>query len=345
MQNIYKKIISNKPVIIAEAGVNHNGRISIGKKLIDAAKRAGADCIKFQTYKASDLTIKKAKRFWDWSGEKIKIGTQYDSYSKLDSFNFDEYKKLFDYCNKIKIEFQSTPFDIKSLQILQRLGVGTYKIASCDITNFLLINEVAKTKKPIFLSTGASTIKEIGQAVKIIKKYHNKVVIMHCTLCYPTLLRDANLLSILKIKESFPSIPVGFSDHTLGTEASILSFALGSMALEKHFTINKKLKISADHWLSVNEMELKEIVDKSKNILKIFGKKEKKPLICEMLAKKNARRSLVANKDITKGEIFTYNNLTAKRPGLGVSANKFYNYINKKSKRFYKEDDLIKKQT
>lgn len=344
MKNIYKKILAKQPVIIAEAGVNHNGKIAIGKKLIKAAKRAGADCIKFQTYKAKELTIKKAKRFWNWNGEKKKIGTQFDSYSQLDSFNYEEYKKLFDYCRKIKIEFQSTPFDIKSVKILEKLGVKSYKIASCDITNFLLINEVAKTKKPIFLSTGAASIKEIKNAVKIIKKYHNKIVIMHCILCYPTSLGNSNLLSIIKLKETFPSIPIGLSDHTLGIQASIASFALGSVVLEKHFTINKKLKKSADHWLSVNEAELKEIVDKSKNIIKMLGKKEKKLFKCEILAMKNARRSLIANKNIRIGEVFSHKNLTTKRPGTGVPANKFFNYIGKKSKHQYGPDDFIKKQ-
>ena len=344
MKNIYKKILAKQPVIIAEAGVNHNGKISIGKKLIRAAKRAGADCIKFQTYKASNLTIKKAKRFWTWNGEKKKKGTQYDSYSTLDGFNYKEYKKLYDYCKKIKIEFQSTPFDINSVKILERLGVKTYKIASCDINNFLLIKAVAKTKKPIFLSTGASNIKEINQAINVIKKYHNKIVLLHCTLCYPTLLKDANLLSIIKIKECFPNIPVGFSDHTLGTEASIASFALGSIALEKHFTINKKLKKSADHWLSVNEKELLEIVTKSKNIKKILGVKEKKVLQCEFIARKNARRSLVANSIIKKNEIFTQKNLTTKRPGAGIEANKYFNYLGKKSKHNYLVDSFIKKQ-
>ena len=344
MKNIYKKILAKQPVVIAEAGVNHNGKIAIGKKLIRAAKRAGADCIKFQTYKAKELTIKKAKRFWSWNGEKKKIGTQYDSYSTLDGFNYKEYKKLYDYCKKIKIEFQSTPFDINSVKILKRLGVKTYKIASCDITNFLLINEIAKTKKPIFLSTGASTINEIRQAIKIIKKHHKKIVIMHCTLCYPTSYSDANLLSILKIKETFPSIPVGLSDHTLGTEVAIASFAIGSVVLEKHFTINKKLKKSADHWLSVNEKELQEIVSKVKNISQMMGKKEKRLLKCEVLARNNARRSLVANSNINKGEFFSYKNLTTKRPGSGISAKEFFKYLGKKSKRNYRFDDLIKKQ-
>ena len=151
MQNIYQKILYNRPVIIAEAGVNHNGSLKLGEKLIDAAKRGGADCIKFQTYKANELTTKKAKRFWNWDGEEKKDGAQFDSYSALDQFNIKEYKHLFNYCKKKKIEFQSTPFDVNSVRILDDIGVKSFKIASCDITNFLLLESVAKTKKPIFL--------------------------------------------------------------------------------------------------------------------------------------------------------------------------------------------------
>lgn len=344
MKNIYKKILSDKIVIIAEAGVNHNGDLSLAKKLIEAAKRAGADCIKFQTYKAKELTIKKAKRFWSWSGEEKKKGTQYDSYSILDSFNFAEYKFLKKYCDKLKIEFQSTPFDSKSLSILEKLNVQTYKIASCDITNFKLINEIAKKNKPIFLSTGASNIYEIKEAIKIIQKYHSKIVIMHCTLCYPTKIEDANLLSILKLRETFPKIPIGLSDHTLGVEIPLISFALGAKVVEKHFTINKKLKKSADHWLSVDEKELKKINEYRSLVEKALGAKDKKILKCEKLARINARRSLVANSNIKIGDTFSKFNLTTKRPGTGISANKYFQYLNKKSKKNYKYDDIIKKQ-
>jgi N,N'-diacetyllegionaminate synthase len=341
MKNIYKKILAKQPVVIAEAGVNHNGKIAIGKKLIRAAKRAGADCIKFQTYKAKKLTIEKAKRFWSWSGEKKKNGTQFDSYSNLDSFDHKEYKKLFDYCKKIKIEFQSTPFDLDSVKILKKLGVQTYKIASCDITNHQLIKEIAKTKKPIFLSTGAANISEINDAIKIINKYHKKIVIMHCVLCYPTKAEDINLKSIPYLKKNFPIYNIGLSDHTLETLTPSLGISLGAMAIEKHFTINKKLKRSADHWLSVDERQLSKIVSEVKFAKLALGKEKKKPFKCELLAKKNARRSLVSSTKINKGEKFTKKNLTCKRPGNGISANKYYNFLGKKAKKNYEYDDLI----
>jgi N,N'-diacetyllegionaminate synthase len=341
MKNIYKKILSNYPVIIAEAGVNHNGSLEIGEKLINAAKRAGADCIKFQTYKADKLTTKKAKRFWKWRGEKKKNGTQHDSYSNLDKFGFKDYLHLFNYCKKKKIEFQSTPFDIDSVKVLEKIGVQTYKIASCDITNFLLLETIAKTKKPIFLSTGASNLKEIKNAVNFIYKYNKKIVIMHCILCYPTKIEDSNLKSIVYLQKEFPKIPIGFSDHTLGTLAPIIATSLGSLATEKHFTINKNLSKSADHWLSVDEVELKEMIKNIKLSHISLGKENKKKEFCESLTRKNARRSLVANKKISRGDFFTKENLTTKRPGTGISATEYFKFLGKKSKKNYDYDDLI----
>ena len=342
MKNIYQKILNNKRVIIAEAGVNHNGSLRLGEKLIDAAKNAGADCIKFQTYKADKLTTGKAKRFWKWEGEEKKNGTQHDSYSVLDKFNFNDYLHLFNHCKKRKIEFQSTPFDIDSVKVLEKLGVSTYKIASCDITNYLLLEAIAKTKKPIFLSTGAANLNEIKNAVRLISKYNKKIVIMHCILCYPTKIKDANLMSISYLKQKFPRIPIGLSDHTLGILAPVIATCLGSMVTEKHFTIDKTLPKSADHWLSVNEKELKEMIKNIGLANLSLGKKMKKHFKCESLTRKNARRSLVANENIKKGQIFTKKNLTTKRPGTGISANKYFKYLGKKSKKNFNYDDLIK---
>ena len=341
MQNIYKKIKNNKPIIIAEAGVNHNGNLLIGKKLIDAAKRAGADCIKFQTYKSKKLTTKKAKRFWSWEGERKKNGSQHDSYSVLDKFDLKEYQYLSKYCKKKKIEFQSTPFDTDSVKLLEKLKVNTYKIASCDITNYKLIYDIAKTLKPIFLSTGAANVQEIKEAIKIINKFHNKIVIMHCILCYPTKIHNSNLKSISFLKKKFPKYPIGLSDHTLETLTPALAVSFGALAIEKHFTINKKLKKSADHWLSVNEKELKDIVLNVNLAHKSSGNEKKITFECEQLAKMNARRSLVANKDIKKGEKFNNENLICKRPGHGISANKYFKFIGKRSKKNYIYDELI----
>jgi N,N'-diacetyllegionaminate synthase len=342
MKNLYQKIKSGKKVLIAEAGVNHNGSIEIGEKLIKAAKRAGADCIKFQTYKAKYLTTKKAKRFWNWDGEKKKKGSQFDSYSILDKFDFEEYRKLNDICKKNKIEFQSTPFDVKSVEMLEKINVNTYKIASCDITNYLLLEKVAKTRKPIFLSTGASDLAEIKKAVRFISKYNKKIVIMHCILSYPTPIEKINLLSIKFLKSKFKNFNIGFSDHTLGTLAPTIAASLGAVAIEKHFTINKKLKKSADHWLSVDEKELGEIAKNIKYSESTLGFFQKKSFPLELIAKKNARRSVVALTKIFKGEKFSLNNITTKRPGTGKNkAENFYKLIGKIAKKNYEIDDMI----
>jgi len=342
MKNIYNKIKSGKKVLIAEAGVNHNGNLVIGEKLIKAAKGAGADCIKFQTYKAENLTTKNAKRFWDWKGEKKKKGSQFDSYSILDKFNFKEYKSLNNLCKKYKIEFQSTPFDIDAVNLLEKLNVNTYKIASCDITNFLLLEKIAKTKKPIFLSTGASNLQEIQKAVNFIEKYNKKIVIMHCILKYPTPIHQINLRSITVLKEKFKNYFIGFSDHTMGTLTPTIAASLGAAAIEKHFTINKTLKKSADHWLSADQKELKEIVENINNVQNALGQFDKKSFNWEKIARDNARRSLVAAKDIDKNEIFTSQNLTAKRPGTGkAKANEYFKYLGKIAKKKYRKDDMI----
>lgn len=342
MINIYNKIKSGKKVLIAEAGVNHNGSLNLAEKLILGAKKAGADCIKFQTYKASELTTKSAKRFWNWKGEKKKRGTQFDSYSILDKFNFKEYLRLKLLCQKHKIEFQSTPFDLNSVEMLEKLGVQTYKVASCDITNFLLLEKIAKTKKPIFLSTGASNLTEIKKAVKFISKFNKKIVIMHCILKYPTPIDQINLASITLLKKKFPNYKIGFSDHTLGTLASIIAASLGACVIEKHFTINKKLKKSADHWLSADVKDLTEIATNIHLAEKTIGKLVKKSFKCEKLARDNARRSVVAKNYIKIGEKFTKENLTTKRPGTGkYKANAFFKLLGKKSKRNYEKDEMI----
>jgi sialic acid synthase SpsE len=233
---------------------------------------------------------------------------------------------------------------MSSLKLLEKINVNTYKIASCDITNFPLIEAIAKTRKPIFLSTGASEIKEIKEAINVIKKKgNNKIVVMHCILCYPTKPRDANLNSITLLKKIFKNYPIGFSDHTLGTNITKAAIALGAVAVEKHFTINKKLLYSADHWLSIDEPELTDLVKSKNDICDAIGYEIKKPFSCELIAKKNARRSIVANKYIRVGEKYSGDNITTKRPGTGISANLYFKYLGKKSNKNYKPDDLIKK--
>jgi len=332
----------NKTVIIAEAGVNHNGKLKFGKRLIDEAKKAGADIIKFQTYKAKKLTTKSAPRFWNWQGELKKNGTQHDSYSNLDSFNKNEYRQLINYCKKKKIEFLSTPFDEESANMLVEIGMKGFKVASCDITNHPFLEFLAKKKLPILLSSGASNINEIKEAVRIIKKSDNeKILIMHCTLCYPTKPQDANLLAINDIKRNFPKYLVGLSDHTLGIEIASASALYGVSAIEKHFTFNKKLLKSADHWLSIDPGELKKLVENVRTINLSMGNGKKIALKCENQARKFARRSIVANKKIAKGEVLTKNKIYFKRPGTGISPSLLKKVLGKRAKKEITYDKLI----
>ena len=332
----------NKTVIIAEAGVNHNGKLKFGKRLIDEAKKAGADIIKFQTYKAKKLTTKNAPRFWNWQGELKKNGTQYDSYSNLDSFTKNEYRQLINYCKKKKIEFLSTPFDEESANMLVEIGMKGFKVASSDITNHPFLEFLAKKKLPILLSTGASSINEIKEAVRIINKSGNKkILIMQCTLCYPTKPQDANLLAINDIKRNFPKYLVGLSDHTLGIEIASASVLYGVSAIEKHFTFNKKLLKSADHWLSIDTGELKKLVENVKTINLSMGNGKKIALKCENQARKFARRSIVANKKITKGEVLTKNKICFKRPGTGISPSLLKKVLGKRAKKEITYDKLI----
>ena len=332
----------NKTVIIAEAGVNHNGQLRFGKILIDEAKKAGADIIKFQTYKAKKLTTKNAPRFWNWKGEVKKKGTQYDSYSNLDSFDKNEYYQLIKYCKKKGIEFLSTPFDEESANMLIEIGMKGFKIASSDITNHPFLEFLASKKLPILLSTGASSINEIKEAVGVIKKAgNNKVLIMHCTLCYPTKPQDANLLAINDIKKNFPKNLIGLSDHTLGIEIATSSVLYGVSAIEKHFTFNKKLQKSADHWLSIDPIELKNLVKNVKNVNLSIGNGKKTPLKCEIQARNFARRSIVANKNISTGEILTKTKICFKRPGTGLSPSLLKKVLGKKAKKKIMYDELI----
>ena len=337
------KFNENKVVIIAEAGVNHNNSLKIAEKLIKAAKNAGADIIKFQTYKAEKLVSKKAPRFWNWSGEVKEKGTQFDSYKRLDKFGFKEYKKLKKLCEKYDIEFMSTPFDNESADMLQKIGVKGFKVASCDITNYLLLKHLSKKKLPLLLSTGASNINDIKNALKVIKKNGNPpVCIMHCTLCYPTEPKDVNMFALKDISKHFPKNLLGLSDHTLGNLFAPSSVLLGVRAIEKHFTINKKLKKSADHWLSVDEKELEELVDNSKNILNSIGIEKKIKLKCENKTYKFARRSILANKNIKKGQIIKETDLICKRPGTGLPASQVFNIIGKKAKKIILKDEFLK---
>ncbi len=331
-----------KCIIIAEAGVNHNGSMKLAERLIVKAKEAGADIIKFQTYKAEKLVVKKSPRFWNWEGERKKSGTQYDSYKNLDSFNKEQYQQLYKLCKKNNIEFMSTPFDIEAVKMLNKIGMKGFKVASCDLNNYPLLEEIAKTNKPILLSTGASNLSEIKKTVKFLEKKNvKKLCIMQCTLSYPTEKKDANLSVLLKFKKEFKKYLIGLSDHTLGVNVPISSVLLGSRVIEKHFTIDKKLKKSADHWLSVNPKELNQIRIGVDELVSAYGNGVKKILKSEKKARIFARRSIVAKSTIFKNETLTKYNITQKRPGDGMEPSRVHEVLGKKAKKKFIVDEKI----
>lgn len=341
---IGKKFIGNgEPTyIIAEAGVNHNGSLKRAKELIKKAAEAGADAIKFQTYKAEKLVTKKAPRFWNWAGEEKKNGSQFDSYSELDKFPLEYYPELIKICKKCGIEFLSTPFDEESAKALVDFGMRSIKVSSSDVTNLPFLKKLAEHNLPILLSVGASTMGEIEEAVEVIENTGNKkIVIMQCTLVYPTRFEDANLKVINTLSSVFPKYPIGLSDHTLGTDVPLAAAAIGAHAIEKHYTVDKALMKSADHWLSVGPIELKQMVTSIRNIEKALGSPRKYVIPAEKETYLYDKRSLVASCFIPQGKIITEKMLTQKRPGTGIRPKYFNIVIGRKARVDIDEDTTI----
>ena len=331
------------PYIIAEIGVNHECSLINAKKMIFQAKKGGANAVKFQSYKADKIASKNSPSYWDIKEERIV--SQYQLFKKYDKFNISDFKKLKKYCDKLKIDFLSTPFDNEVVDELNPL-VPFFKVASADITNLPLLKKIAEKKKPVILSTGASNLDEIQFALKYLKKYgSNDVVILHCILSYPTKNEDANLNMIKVLKDEFPRNFVGYSDHTKPDNelnSIITSYILGARVIEKHFTFNKKLK-GNDHYHSMDKNDLKKITLSLKKIKELIGKsEEKKTVKVEFLSRKNARRSIYANTDIYKGAKIKRSDLICKRPGTGVTPLKFDKIVGKVAKKNIKKDDLIK---
>lgn len=307
-------------VLIAEAGVNHLNDLGLADKLVAAAARAGAQIVKFQTYTAERLVTRDAPRYWSWSGEDTPTGGQFESFKRLESHDEAFTRALQQICHSHGVEFMSTPFDVETVAMLLRIGVGAFKVASGDITNLPLLRAVGSAKLPVFLSTGASDLSEIEAAIRVLEAAGAPhVSVMHCTLAYPTRPEDSNLTAINDLKATFPDRVLGFSDHTLGPYIGASSVLLGVDVIEKHFTVDRTLPHSADHWLSADEEELhlmRRIVDV---IRMARGNGKKTILQAERAARENARRSLVTLGAVAKGEEFTAENLIAKRPATGIS--------------------------
>lgn len=334
------RIKQGQVFIIAEAGVNHNGDIEIAKKLIDIASEAGVDAVKFQTFKAKRLVTKKAEKAKYQESNTKKDESQYDMLKKLE-LSFEDHIELLDYCSKKNILFLSTPFDLESVDLLEKVGIDLFKIGSGEITNMPLLKYISAKNKPIILSTGMSNLGEIQEAIDWIKEEGNEeIILLHCNTSYPTVYRDVNLKAMHTIKEAF-KIPVGYSDHTIGIEVAIAAVAMGACVIEKHFTIDKKMD-GPDHQASLEPHELKNMVKAIRNIEKALGSGIKKMTISEKENVNIARKSIVAKHPIKKNTIITEAMLDTKRPGTGIAPKYFYEVIGKKANIQIDADRIIK---
>jgi len=327
------------PYVIAEIGVNHEGNMDLAKRLIDEAKEGGADAVKFQVYRAETLASKDSPSYWDTSMEPTT--SQYELFKKHDAFWENEMKEIKEYCDDKDIEFMCTPFDVQSADFLNEL-IDVYKISSSDITNKPFIEYICGFQKPIILSTGASELHEIQEAVSWIEKSGNPLALLHCVLNYPTLDENANLGMIMELKAKFPDKIIGYSDHTLPKDMKVCEVAtlMGSVIIEKHFTHDKTLP-GNDHYHSMDKDDLKLFKKNIERILEILGAFKISSLDSEELARKNARRSLVASRDLPGGKIIEKVDLTFKRPAHGISPKYIDEIVGRKTTRAIKVDEVI----
>lgn len=332
MIKIGDKILGEHPYTIAEAGVNHEGSLERAKDLIVKAALAGASAIKFQTYTADELVCKATPKFWEHEGDSDK--DQHEAYEALGNEPRSWYPELMKCCEENNIEFLTTCFSTETADYFNELGMKAFKVASSDMSTLPYLEHIAKYGKPILLSTGASTMEEIHEAVDTIRQAGNdQIVLLHCTLCYPTMYKDkdihyedANLNLIATLKKEFPDLVIGISDHTQTPFSSVIAYALGADVIEKHYTVDKLLKKSADHWFSVDPVELKEIVDGCKKVQTLKGSSVKKIFDCEKETRLYDKRSIVSKVDIAKGQLILEEYLTYKRPGTGIYP-KFKNQV------------------
>lgn len=326
-----------KTLIIAEAGVNHNGDISLAKKLIKVASEAGADFVKFQSFKTEEaISIIAPKAQYQVANTTNKQESQFEMIKKLE-LGKQTHLELIKHCQKYGIKFLSTPFDLPSIALLNELKMEIFKIPSGEITNLPYLRKINSFGKKVILSTGMATLDEIQETLEVLKNC--KVSLLHCTTEYPCPYSDVNLNAMQTMRERF-GLEVGYSDHTQGIEVPIAAVAMGATIIEKHFTLDRNME-GPDHKASLEPNELKQMVDSIRNIERVFGNGIKEPQESE---KKNitiARKSIIAKCNIKKGDIFTEDNLTTKRPGNGISPMKWDEIIGKVASRDYKEDELI----
>ena len=341
-----------KPYVIAEMGVNFYDTARVlgispleaAKLYIDKAAEAGIDCAKFQSYKANTIVSKNSPAYWDTAKEPTK--TQYELFLKFDSFGEEEYRELCDYTHKKGMDFTSTPFDYASADYLYDM-VDFYKISSSDLSNLPFVEYIGGKGKPVYMSVGAAYISEVDEAVRVLKKAGCRdIVLFHCVLSYPTDPENANLRIIQTLKKVFPDVRVGFSDHVAPDDTMMTlatAYLMGAEVIEKHFTLDKSL-IGNDHYHAMDPHDAEKILQNIDFVNKLLGNSELKCLDTELLARQNARRSLVAAVDIPEGVKITGDMLTFKRPGTGISPAEIDKVIGKTSKKYIKADEILQKE-
>ncbi len=331
----------DKVFIIAEAGVNHNGSTELAKKLIDVACEAGVDAVKFQTFKTENLLSKNATKASYQKETTDARESQFEMIKKLE-LDTQTHKELIEYCNTKNIMFLSTPFDHESIKLLSELGLEIFKVPSGEITNLPYLRDIGSMGKRVILSTGMADMGEIEDALDVLVESGTKkenIVVLHANTMYPTPMEDVNLKAMLTIGNAF-DVAYGYSDHTLGIEVDIAAVALGASVIEKHFTLDKNMQ-GPDHKASLEPQELISMVKAIRNIELALGSSVKKPSKSEKPNMAVARKSIIANVAIKKGEIFTEKNLAIKRPGTGINPMRWDEVLGSVAQKDYKEDELI----
>ena len=332
------------PYVVAEIGVNHEGSMNLAKRLIEEAADGGANAAKFQTYKAEKIASRYSPAYWDTNKEQT--SSQYELFKKYDVFGIEEYQELAAYCRKKQIDFISTPFDLDAVDQLDPL-VAVFKIAGADITNVPLLRRVASKAKPIILSTGASTLAEIQTSIELVRLAGAKeLCLLHCILNYPTLENHAQLRMISVLERVFPDCLIGYSDHVAPDETLMsleMALLMGACVIEKHFTHDKTLP-GNDHYHAMDKDDLKRFIGRLEKYRLLFGESDTKVLEWESDARKYARRSVIAAKDIQEGDVITEENITAKRPGTGISPTFWDDLLGMKAAVDIPEDTIMQWQ-
>lgn len=331
----------NKTIIIAEAGVNHNGSLEIAKQLVEKAAAAGADYVKFQTFKTENLVTASASKAEYQIQNTGNQDSQFNMLKKLELSEADHYA-LKAHCANHGIKFISTPFDLDSIDFLADLGMDFFKIPSGEITNFPYLKRIAQKGLPVVLSSGMATLEDLNHTIAVLERFgldRKQITLLHCTTEYPTPMSEVNLKAMQTLRDTF-QVPVGYSDHTQGIEVSIAATALGAAIIEKHFTLDRNME-GPDHIASLEPDELKSLVESIRNIDQALGDGEKKPTPSESKNKAIARKSIVAKRPISENEILTEENLTVKRPGDGISPMRWEEVVGTKARRAFSTDEKI----